>query len=335
MKLIFLITMILLNGAYAMSETNQYKKPTQDELKKKLTPMQYKCTQEEGTEAPFENAYWNNKADGIYVDVVTGEPLFSSVDKYDSGSGWPSFTKPIESGHTTTKSDKKLGAERTEVRSKSGDSHLGHVFDDGPRDAGGQRFCINSAALNFIPVDKMKEKGYGRFLFPFANKKGWQVATVAGGCFWGVEDLVRQEPGVIETLVGYTGGKTKNPTYNDVKTGVTGHAEAVQILFDPKVTSYEKVLLSFFKLHDPTTANQQGNDKGTQYRSAIFFHNKEQKDVAEKVIKRVNDSGAWKKPVVTQVVNFENFTNAEDYHQKYLIKNPGGYTCHFTRDLKF
>lgn len=335
MKLLLLMLSLLLTGANAMSEPNTYKKPTQEELKKRLTPEQYSCTQEEGTERPFQNSYWDNKKDGIYVDVVTGEPLFSSLDKYDSGSGWPSFTKPIEDNHLALKVDKKLGVERTEVRSKAGDSHLGHVFDDGPREAGGKRFCMNSASMTFIPVDEMKAKGYGKFLFQFASKKGWEIATLAGGCFWGVEDLLRKEKGVIETQVGYTGGTLKNPTYNDVKKGTTGHGESVEILFDPKTTSYENILVQFFKLHDPTTLNQQGNDKGTQYRSAIFYNSPKQKEIAEKVKDRVNKSGAWKKPVVTEIVKASEFYSAEDYHQDYLVKNPGGYTCHFVRDVKF
>jgi methionine-S-sulfoxide reductase len=194
---------------------------------------------------------------------------------------------------------------------------------------------MNSAAMSFIPVAKMKEKGYGKFLFPFAAKEGWEIATLAGGCFWGVEELLHKEPGVIETQVGYTGGTLKNPGYSDVKTGATGHAEAVQILFDPKKTSYENLLLFFFKLHDPTTANQQGNDKGTQYRSAIFYNSDKQKEIAEKVKARVDKSGAWKKPVVTQIVKADTFWSAEEYHQDYLQKNPGGYTCHFVRDVKF
>jgi peptide methionine sulfoxide reductase msrA/msrB len=311
-----------------------YKKPSKEELKAKLTPQQYLCTQEDGTERPFENEYWDKKEDGIYVDVTSGEPLFLSIDKYDSGTGWPSFTKPAAKQFITLKTDRKFMMERTEVRSRIGDSHLGHLFDDGPREAGGQRYCMNSASMKFIPLDQMKELGYGEYLFPFAEKQGWQVATLAGGCFWGVEELLLKEKGVIETLVGYTGGALKNPGYSDVKTGETGHAETVQILFDPKETNFENILLFFFQMHDPTTVNQQGNDKGTQYRSAIFFHNDTQKAVAEKVIARVNASGAWKKPVITEVVPYDHFWKAEDYHQKYLIKNPDGYTCHFVRDIK-
>jgi len=146
-------------------------KPSAEELKKKLTPEQYHVTQQCGTEPPFRNEYWNNHRAGIYVDVVTGEPLFTSLDKFDSGSGWPSFTKPIEKNNVTEKSDRTLGMERTEVRSNKGDSHLGHVFDDGPRDKGGLRYCINSAALRFIPVEKLKEEGYAQYLPLFENKK--------------------------------------------------------------------------------------------------------------------------------------------------------------------
>ncbi len=154
------------------SSTNQASnKPSADELKKKLTPEQYHVTQQCGTEPPFRNEYWDNHRAGIYVDVVSGEPLFTSLDKFDSGSGWPSFTKPIENGHVTEKTDSAFGMERTEVRSDKSDSHLGHVFDDGPTDKGGLRYCINSAALRFIPVEKLKEEGYGQFLPLFENKK--------------------------------------------------------------------------------------------------------------------------------------------------------------------
>ena len=141
-----------------------YKKPSKEELKKKLTPIQYKVTQENGTERPFENEYWNHFEEGIYVDVVTGEPLFCSKDKYDAGCGWPSFTKPIDKDFITEKLDLSHGMVRTEVRSKYGDSHLGHVFPDGPKDKGGLRYCINSAALRFIKKEDMEREGYGEYL---------------------------------------------------------------------------------------------------------------------------------------------------------------------------
>lgn len=153
--------MIFVNLAFVLTLAAA---PSKKELKNKLTPMQYKVTQEEGTEPPFKNEYWDNKRPGIYVDVVTGEALFSSLDKYDSGTGWPSFTKGINDKNLTTKIDFNLGPARTEVRSKNSDSHLGHVFDDGPVDKGGKRFCINSAALRFVPLEEMEKQGYGLYL---------------------------------------------------------------------------------------------------------------------------------------------------------------------------
>ena len=152
----------------------QYSKPSDAELKAKLTPMQYAVTQKEATEPAFQGEYWNTKKVGLYVDITTGEPLFSSKDKFDSGCGWPSFTKPIAKKGLTEKHDYKLGVERTEVRSKEGDAHLGHVFPDGPHDKGGLRYCINSAALRFIPVEDLEKEGYGQwkaYFGPQSEKK--------------------------------------------------------------------------------------------------------------------------------------------------------------------
>ena len=147
-----------------------FTKPSENELRMRLSPLQFEVTQHEGTERPFSNEYWNNKHAGIYVDVVSGEPLFSSLDKYDSGTGWPSFTKPLEPDNISTKTDFKLFMSRTEVRSKQADSHLGHVFDDGPAPTG-LRYCMNSASMRFIPVEQLEEEGYGEYLPLFKDQK--------------------------------------------------------------------------------------------------------------------------------------------------------------------
>jgi methionine-S-sulfoxide reductase len=161
------------------------------------------------------------------------------------------------------------------------------------------------------------------------------VAILAGGCFWGMEELLRQLPGVTNTVVGYTGGSLKNPVYEDVHTGTTNHAESVRVEFDPSVLSYERLLSYFFSIHDPTTKNRQGNDIGTQYRSAIFVLDAEQRRGAEQVMARVSAAGDWKAPLTTQVLDATEFYPAEEYHQDYLQKNPGGYTCHYPRQVTF
>ena len=159
-----------------------------------------------------------------------------------------------------------------------------------------------------------------------------EVATFAGGCFWGMEEILRTIPGVTSTRVGYTGGTTAHPTYEQVHAGDTGHAEAVEVVFDPTKISYEDLLGFFFRMHDPTTRNRQGNDVGTSYRSVIFYYSDAQRQTAERVKERVDKSGKWPAPVVTEIVAAGEFWPAEEYHQKYLQKNPHGYTCHYLRD---
>ncbi len=160
-----------------------------------------------------------------------------------------------------------------------------------------------------------------------------QTAYLAGGCFWGMEELVREIPGVLATEVGYTGGDTPDARYEQVKTGNTGHAESLKIVFHPQRLSYRHLLFEFFRMHNPTTRNRQGNDIGTQYRSAIFYLCEDQRHTAEEVIRTVDTSGDWQANIVTEVVPFKEFYRAEEYHQKYLVKNRGGYTCHYIRRL--
>jgi peptide methionine sulfoxide reductase msrA/msrB len=336
-----------------------YPKPPDAELRERLSPLEYEVTQHGATEPPFNNRFWDNHQPGLYVDAVSGEPLFSSRDKFDSGTGWPSFTRALDPKRIVERADHTHGMLRTEVRSTDGDSHLGHVFADGPAPTG-LRYCINSASLRFVPVDRLEAEGYGEYrsLFGSSAKPSdeprsaaqnsctspapgeapscsstLETAILAGGCFWGMQEILRKIPGVLETTVGYTGGSTPNPSYAEVSTGRTGHAEAVRVVFDPARLSYEDLLEKwFFRIHDPTTSNQQGNDVGSQYRSAIFVTSPEQRRTAEQVRRRVDASRKWPRPVVTTIVDAGPFTVAEENHQDYLVKHPHGYTCHFIRE---
>jgi peptide methionine sulfoxide reductase msrA/msrB len=299
---------------------------TIEKNRKKLTPLQYNVTCGNGTEPAFNNEYWNNKKPGIYVDIISGEPLFSSNDKFDSGTGWPSFTKPINGNSIDKKTDESCGMNRVEIRSKLSNSHLGHLFDDGPAPYG-TRYCMNSASLKFISKDDMEKEGYGDYLYLFNDEKGnLETAVFAAGCFWGVEAYFKRIKGVVKTRAGYSGGKKDHPGYEEVCSGNTGHAESVMITFDKNVVSYEKLLDHFWKMHDPGSLNRQGNDIGTQYRSMIFYFNDEQKKTAETSKKELENSGKIRN-VVTEIIPAKKFWDAEEYHQDYLTKNPNGY-CH-------
>ena len=297
---------------------------------KALTPDQYRVTQRNGTERAYSGEFWLHDEPGIYVDVVSGEPLFASVDKFDSRTGWPSFTKPVDGRNVVTKRDFTMLFPRTEVRSAHGDSHLGHVFKDGPRNRGGLRYCINSAALRFVHRDDLEAQGYSDYVTLFSKEDSmseYKTATLAGGCFWGMQDLIRRQPGVVSTRVGYTGGRNANATYRNHP----GHAEAIEIVYDPAQTDYRALLEFFFQIHDPSTKDRQGNDLGSSYRSAIFYVDDEQKQVALDTIADVDACGLWPGKVVTEVAPASEFWEAEPEHQDYLLRIPNGYTCHFPR----
>ncbi len=306
--------------------------PSKEELKKTLSPIQYKVTQEEGTELPFQNAYWDNKDEGIYVDIVSGEPLFSSRDKFDSGTGWPSFTKALIKENIVEKEERRLFGVRTEVKSKLSHSHLGHVFPDGPQPTG-LRYCMNSAALKFIPKSKLKELGYGEFFKEFenggamhANAQEKEVAIFAGGCFWCMQPAFDKlkDKGVISTLVGYTGGTKENPTYEETSSGTTGHREAIEVIFDPKKISFKELLMIFWRNVDPYDFTGQFCDKGEQYTSAVFAFSEAQKKDFEASINELEKEGLGikKDKIATKLLPFKKFYPAELYHQSYYEKNP-------------
>ncbi len=271
-----------------------------------LTPEQVRIMCEGGTEPPFHNAYWDNHERGLYLDAISGNLLFRSRDKFDSGTGWPSFTQPALASAVTETPDRSHGMERVEVVSASSQSHLGHVFDDGPL-PGRMRYCVNSAALRFLREEE-------------------STAIVAAGCFWGTEAYFRSLPGVLDVTVGYSGGE-RAASYEEVCSGSTGHAEAVRIEFDPERVSYRDILRHFFRMHDPTTADRQGNDVGSQYRSAIFYVSDAQRVIAESLVAELERSGAYEDLIVTEITAAKEFYPAEEWHQKYLERHPGGY-CH-------
>ena len=312
-----------------INDTNQYVKPSAEELRQKLTPEQFEVTQHGATERPFANAYDREFRPGIYVDIATGQPLFASTDKYDSGCGWPAFTRPISDGIIDEHIDRSHGMVRTEVKSAVGKSHLGHVFEDGPQDKGGLRYCINSASLRFVPQEQMQAKGYGAYL-PLLSQQTLKDIYLAGGCFWGTEHYFKQIEGVERTEVGYANGNKINPSYEEVCTGNTLAAETVHITYDPAKTDLAFLLEMYFMAIDPTLLNQQGNDRGTQYRTGIYYTDKDDLPTVKRIMDEQQKN--FDEPIVVEVKPLENFYTAEEYHQDYLVKNPNGY-CHLPKSL--
>jgi peptide methionine sulfoxide reductase msrA/msrB len=305
-------------SGYAITPYSQAKI---DELAKKLKPDEAKVILAKGTEAPFCGNLLDNHKDGVYICKLCGLPLFSSDAKFNSGTGWPSFFQPFDKDHVAQHTDSSLGMTRTEILCQRCGAHLGHVFDDGPKPTG-LRFCLNSVSLDFI------EKKDGKLDLPLASQPvKTATAYFAGGCFWGVEDNLQQIPGVIDAISGYMGGKTKNPTYDDVCSHESGHAETVKVVFDPDKVSYKELLGWFFKIHDPSQLNRQGPDVGDNYRSAIFAADAKQVDEANAFIAEQAKTKRFAgRTIVTQVVGPDKsgpFYKAEEYHQDYHLKHGG------------
>jgi len=275
-----------------------------------LTEEQFRITRLQGTEHAHSGEYCGVFEWALYACVCCGALLFDAREKFESGSGWPSFTQSIKENSIKYVLDTSHGMTRVETQCNTCDAHLGHVFPDGPEPSG-LRYCINSVALQKVE----------------AAEKTESVATFGGGCFWCTEALFESLKGVKSVISGYSGGKTENPDYKQVCTGTTGHAEVVQIRFDSEIISYEDLLRMHLLTHDPTTLNRQGGDEGTQYRSVIFYHNEEQKRVAQRIVKEI--AGHYKSPVVTEIQALVKFYPAEDYHQDYFARNTNQPYCQF------
>lgn len=278
---------------------------SEEEWKRLLTEEQYYVTRKKGTERPFSSAMCHSFDAGKYACTCCGSLLFDSGEKFDSGTGWPSFTQPVKENAVAYHKDYSHGMYRVEVLCNTCDAHLGHVFQDGPKPSG-LRYCINAVSLQ-----KLQEN----------TKK----VVFGGGCFWCTEAIFQKVKGVHSVVSGYSGGHVKNPTYREVTSGLTGHAEVVEITYDPDIISLDDLLRIHMTTHDPTTLNRQGADAGTQYRSIIFYKDADEKSRVEKIIAEVRPY--FKDPVVTELASFEYFYAAEDYHQNYheLNKNKNPY----------
>ncbi|MCP4704417.1 MAG: bifunctional methionine sulfoxide reductase B/A protein [candidate division Zixibacteria bacterium] len=284
----------------------------------KLTEEENNIIEHKGTERPFSGKYNLFSETGTYICKRCNSPLYISLDKFDSQCGWPSFDDEIP-GAVKRIQDKD--GSRTEIICNNCDAHLGHVFLGEQLTDKNTRHCVNSLSLNFIPAE-MKER--------IKEKQSTETAYFAGGCFWGVEYLMQKETGVISTSVGYMGGHQDSPTYDNVCSGTTGHTEVAKVEFDPSLVSYEKLARLFFEIHDPTQLNRQGPDIGGQYRSEIFYTNKEQRKTIEKLIKILSDNDL---KIATKLTKAEKYWNAENYHQDYYLNNGYKPYCHIYRKL--
>ena len=314
-QLVLLSSLVLLN-ACSFSQSNNPMDST-EELEKfgdKLLPKNVcHVIKEGGTERPFTGKYVYHKANGTYCCIGCDASLFSSTTKFESGSGWPSFYDVIASGSIKEVKDLSYGMERIEIRCAKCDAHLGHVFEDGPKPTG-LRYCVNSVSLDFKPAEDGVKT---------------EEITLGAGCFWCVETCFKELEGVIDVYPGYAGGKTLNPTYEQVCSGTTGHAEVARVVFDPAVISVNEILELFWWIHDPTQLNRQGNDIGTQYRSVIFYHNESQKEIAAAYLKKLEKEKVWDKPIVTELTELNNFYPAEQYHHDYFNQHPENQYCQF------
>lgn len=278
----------------------------------KLTPGEEYVILHKGTEMPFSGKYYNFDENGTYICKRCGSALYKSDDKFDSGCGWPSFDDEIK-GAVRRLPD--ADGSRTEIVCASCGGHLGHVFLGEGFTSKNTRHCVNSISMDFIPAGQ--EVNTGRAIF-------------ASGCFWGTEYYFSKAKGVKETTVGYTGGHLENPTYEQVCTGKTGHAEATEVIFDPSLTSFEELARLFFETHDFTQINRQGPDIGEQYRSVIFYLDAEQKTTAENLVKILESKGY---KVATKIEKAGDFYPAEKYHQDYYYKTGGTPYCHVRRQV--
>ncbi len=283
---------------------------TYEEWKKILSPDQYYVLRQKGTEKPFTGKLLLNREKGVYKCGACGNELFTDDMKFDSECGWPSFDKEIAGGKIKTIEDNSLGMQRTEINCGRCGSHLGHLFNDGPTKTG-LRYCVNSLSLEFVNT-KDHQKGIAKTI---------DTVTLGGGCYWCVEAIYQQLDGVVKVESGFSGGHVANPSYEEVCSGTTGHAEVVQISYDNTKTSLEEILKVFFSVHDPTTLNRQGEDMGTQYRSVIFYRTQQQQQQAKDIIEALNKEHIYNNPIVTKEVAFDHFYKAADNHQNYYSKN--------------